>query len=296
MRLRNFLLAALIATALSASAVAQDAAREERRDQWQKVEEIFAAMAVKPGAVVADVGAGGGYFTTRLSRAVGEQGRVYAVDVGSDILRRLRDRVSAEGLRNVELVHGTEDDPKLPAATLDAALIVNAYHEMTQHQAMLARLKAALKPNGRLVIVEPISSSRRTSPRDEQTRKHEIGIDFVRQDARDAGFTQVQVHDPFTRRPEGNDEEWILVLTPATAQPDAAAKIEDWKSPSLRITPEEFKRLASSDVLILDVRDPGSYRQGHLPGAVLMTPEELSKPEAATRLAAEKRRIITYCS
>lgn len=84
--------------------------------------------------------------------------------------------------------------------------------------------------------------------------------------------------------------------TPAAAQPASAARTDEWKSPGLRITPEEFKRLASRDVLVLDVRDPESYRQGHLPGALLMTPEELAKPEAATRLASEKRRIITYCS
>lgn len=296
MRLRNARLAAVVLAVLTVPAVAQDAAWEQRRDQWQKVDEIFAAMAVKPGAVVADVGAGGGYFTTRLSRAVGEQGRVYAVDVGAEVVRRLRERASAEGLSNVEVLHGTEDDPKLPAATLDAALIVNAYHEMTQHQAMLGRLQAALKPNGRLVIVEPISSSRRTMPRDDQTRNHEIGIAFAMQDAREAGFTEVQVQDPFTRRPGENDEEWILVLTPAAAQPASTAKTDEWKSPGLRITPEEFKRLAPTDVLVLDVRDPDSYRQGHLPGALLMTPEELSKPEAVARLSTERRRIITYCS
>ena len=97
-------------------------------------------------------------------------------------------RVRAEGLKNVEIVHGAATDPKLPPVSLDAALIVNAYHEMHEHQAMLTALKAALKPNGRLVIVEPISESRRTNARADQTRNHEIGIDFVRQDAREAGF------------------------------------------------------------------------------------------------------------
>lgn len=295
MRSWNVRLAALVLASVTAPLLAQDAAHEQRRDGWQKSEEIFAAMGIKPGAVVADVGAGGGYFTTRLSRAVTEQGRVYAVDVGADVVRRLRNRVSAEGLSNVEVVHGTADDPNLPAASLDAALIVNAYHEMSEHRAMLARLKAALKPTGRLVIVEPISAARRGRPREEQTRNHEIGIEHVMQDAREAGFAGVQVQDPFTKRSNGHGDEWLLVLTPAAAPAEPAAP-NDWKSPSLRITPEDFKRLGSNDVLVLDVRDPESYRQGHLPGAVLMTPEELSKPEAAVRLASEKRRIITYCS
>jgi predicted methyltransferase len=280
---------------VAALAFAQDTAREESRDKWQKVDEIFTAMGVKPGSVVADVGAGGGYFTTRLSRAVGESGRVYAIDIKSDVIRRLRERLSGASIQNVDLVQGEVDDPKLPPGTIDAALIVNAYHEMTQHQALLTKLKAALKPNGRLVIVEPISESRRARPRDEQTRNHEIAIDHVIQDARDAGFVQVQAQDPFTRREEGHDDEWMLVLTPAPSS-QSAAIADDWKSPGLRISVEEFKRLRDTEVLVVDVRDAQSYRQGHLPGALLITPEELSKLDAVRRLASERRRIITYCS
>ena len=274
MRLRIQRVAVALAVAAIVPVLAQDSAHDQNRDKWQKVDEIFAAMGVKSGAVVADVGAGGGYFTARLARATGETGRVYAVDIGADVIKRLGDRVRAEGLNNVEIVHGTATDPKLPPASLDAALIVNAYHEMHEHQAMLAALKTALKPNGRLVIVEPVSQSRRTNARADQTRNHEIGIDFVRQDAREAGFVEVQAQDPFTKRANDHgDEEWILVLTPAAVQSGRATEINDWKSPVLRISPEDFKRLASHDVLILDVRDPDSYRNGHLPGAVLMTPE-----------------------
>ena len=302
MHIRHIRFAAVLLFTVVVPALAQDTAHEQRRDDWQKVDEIFAAMGVRPGAVVADVGAGGGYFTTRLARAVGESGRVYAVDIGADVIRRLRSRVASEGLQNVELIQSTTDDPKLPAGSLDAALIVNAYHEMTEHQAMLTKLKAALKPTGRLVIVEPISPSRRSKTRDQQTKNHEIGMDFVMQDAKEAGFTQLQARDPFTKRVQGHgDEEWLLVLAPAPAETESPGPVqqsenEDWKSPALRITPEEFKRLSASDVLVLDVRDPDSYRQGHLPGAVLMPLEELAKPETAARFAAEKRRLITYCS
>ena len=302
MHIRHIRFAAVLLFTVAVPALAQNTAHEQGRDDWQKVDEIFAAMGVRPGAVVADVGAGGGYFTTRLARAVGESGRVYAVDIGADVIRRLRSRVASEGLQNVELIQSTTDDPKLPEGSLDAALIVNAYHEMSEHQAMLTKLKAALKPTGRLVIVEPISPSRRSKTRDQQTKNHEIGMDYVMQDARAAGFTQLQARDPFTKRVQGHgDEEWLLVLAPAPAETEPPASVqqsenEDWKSPALRITPEDFKRLPASDVLVLDVRDPDSYRQGHLPGAVLMPLEELAKPETAARLAAEKRRLITYCS
>ncbi|HJR61140.1 MAG TPA: methyltransferase domain-containing protein [Vicinamibacterales bacterium] len=301
-------MALVIASPAFAEQSARGAHGEEQREAWQKVGGILEAMQVRPGAVVADVGAGDGFFTKRLAGAVGAEGRVFAVDVGADALRRLRKRVADEALSNVEVIEGAVDDPKLPAASIDAALIVNAYHEMTEHQAMLTKIRAALKPGGRLVIVEPISRSRRDSRRDEQTRNHEIAADFVREDARAAGFTQVLLQDPFTSRPQGQDEEWILVLTPAgpatgASQPGAepaqvfSSNNDDWKAPELRIPVDEFKRLAAAGgVLVLDVRDPQSYQQGHLPGALLMTPEELSKPEGAAKLKGERRLIVAYCS
>jgi SAM-dependent methyltransferase len=215
--------------------------------------------------------------------------------------------MSAEGLSNVDVVQGAPDDPKLPSGSIDAALIVNAYHEMTEHQAMLAKIKAALKPSGRLVIVEPISRDRRDARREDQTRNHEIAAQLVLADARAAGFSQVALHDPFTERPNGHDEEWMLVLTPAApapapsasaqrAAPVYSARSEDWKAPALRISVAEFKRLPAGDVLVLDVRDAESYRQGHLPDAVLMTPEELATPEGVAKLKGERRQIVAYCS
>ena len=191
---------------------------ESQREGWQKVGEIFDAMQVKPGAVVADIGAGDGFFTSRLSKAVGPDGHVHAVDVAADTLRRLRKRVEDDKLANVTVIEGAVDDPRLPEASLDAILIVNAYHEMTQHQLMLAKMKAALKAGGRLVIVEPIAASRRDVTRKEQARNHEISADFVRADAREAGFTEIELRDPFTTRVQSKDEEWMLVLTPSMQQ------------------------------------------------------------------------------
>jgi predicted methyltransferase len=312
---RRILAVAAVAWALATPSWAQESVERSHnatpREQWQKVDEIFAAMQVKPGAAVADIGAGNGFFTTRLAAAVGQSGRVLAVDIGAEALRRLRARVDSDGLKNVEVIEGAVDDPKLPAASLDAALIVNAYHEMTEHQAMLANIRKALKPGGRLVIVEPIGRARREATRDQQTRNHEIAIDFVRDDARAAGFAQVSMIDPFTSRPHTGEphEEWMLVLTPAApvsstppARTGDAAQVfsagnEAWKAPELRISVAEFKKQAAAgNVLVLDVRDPESFRRGHLPGAVLMTPEELSTPEGAAKLKGEKRLIVAYCS
>jgi len=288
---------------------AQRATMESRREEWQKVDDVFKAMGVKPGAVVADIGAGDGFFTARLSRAVGGQGRVYAVDVSARALRNLRQRAADEQLANVEVVEGGADDPRLPAGTLDAALIVNAYHEMNEHQAMLTKIKAALKPDGRLVILEPIAPSRRDGSRAEQTKTHEIGVDYVQKEAREAGFRVVTLQDPFTSRLNARDDEWLLVLTPASVAsqtPPAApasgntapaAREDGWKAPELRIAVDDFKKLAAANhALIVDVRDPDSYRDGHLPAAVLITIEDIAAGKATDRLRKESRPIVAYCS
>ena len=280
-----------------------EAQGEERREQWQKVDQVLAAMGVRPGAAVADLGAGDGFFTVRLARGVGEQGKVYAVDVSADALRRLRSRIATDRLTQVEVVEGTFDDPKLPVGSLDAVLVVNAYHEMKAYKEILAKVKAALKPTGRLVIVEPIANARRAQPRDEQTRNHEIGVDFVKQDIRDAGFVQVSMQDPFTTRETAHDDMWMLVAQPANAQTLAlaafrATKTLNWEAPELRIALDEFKRMPSKDLLVLDVRDKEMFEAGHLPGAVLLTVEEIGSPDATglAKIKGDSRPIVTYCS
>jgi len=186
------------------------ASREAARESWQKVPEILALMAVAPGAAVADVGAGNGFFTVRLADAVGEAGLVYAVEISERELRDLRERVERDGRGNVKVVAGDTDDPCLPEASVDAVLINNAYHEMDAHQAMLGHLWKALRPGGRLVIVDQIEASRRDADRARQTARHEIGPGFVQADLEAAGFEVVATHDPFIER-GGGDLWWLIV-------------------------------------------------------------------------------------
>jgi ubiquinone/menaquinone biosynthesis C-methylase UbiE len=188
---------------------------DRNREEWQKIPEIFSAMVIGEGSVVADVGAGRGFFTTRLARHVGLGGKVYAVDIDAGNVDRLKRLSGDDGLMQVNAVHGTTTDPRLPDGSIDAALVVNAYHEFTAHQAMLNAILRALKPGGRLVIVEPLERSRRDSPRDRQERSHEIGPQFVREDLESAGFEIVDLIDPFTKRPEG-DEMWLVVARKRT--------------------------------------------------------------------------------
>jgi FkbM family methyltransferase len=121
--------------------------REERPDI------VIEAMALPADAEVADIGAGTGYFTVRLAEQIPE-GRVFAVDIQSEMLDLLRQRLSRDGIANVELVQGSVDDPRLPSNSIDAALLVDAYHEFAYPREMMQGIVAALRPSGRLFLIE----------------------------------------------------------------------------------------------------------------------------------------------
>jgi ubiquinone/menaquinone biosynthesis C-methylase UbiE len=123
------------------------------RDAYQRPDQIMDALQIAEGSIVADLGAGGGWFTVRLAHRVGPNGRVYAEDVQSQMISVIERRVLREGLRNVVTVLGTQVDPKIPPASLDAALMVDAYPEFEQPVALLRNLARALKPTGTIGIV-----------------------------------------------------------------------------------------------------------------------------------------------
>ena len=124
------------------------------REMEEAPEKALDALEITKGSTVADVGAGSGYFTVRLSARVGDAGRVFATDVQPDMLDLLRARLTERRLTNVTLVHGAVDDPRLPSSSIDLVLLVDVYHEFSAPQAMLQRIHAALKPDGRLVLLE----------------------------------------------------------------------------------------------------------------------------------------------
>jgi len=124
------------------------------RAAFQKPEDIAKLLELHAGEVVADVGAGTGYMTGVLSKAVGAGGKVYAEDITPGFLDEVRAKVATEKLTNVEIVLGTATDAKLPDACCDAILVLDAYHHFEWPEPMLASMKKALKPKGRLVIVE----------------------------------------------------------------------------------------------------------------------------------------------
>ena len=124
------------------------------REAWQKPEQVMDALRIADRSVVADLGAGGGWFTVRLARRVGPNGVVYAEDIQPRMIEATTRRVQREGLSNVRIVLGTPDDPRLPEGHLDAVLIVDTYHEMTQPVTLLRNVARALTAQGRLGIVD----------------------------------------------------------------------------------------------------------------------------------------------
>src|SRR5439155_6662058 len=132
LRISLFPLALALFVALTAFAPLLHAQDSEwaKRDAWQRPAEVMDALGVKQGSVVGDIGAGGGYFTFHLAARVGPKGKVYAEDSLESEINKVHERAAKEGLTQIVPVLGAKDDPKLPPETLDAILIVNAYHEM----------------------------------------------------------------------------------------------------------------------------------------------------------------------
>jgi predicted methyltransferase len=183
----------------------------EERDQWQRADDLIRFLNLKPGNRVADIGCHEGYWSFKLSQIVGESGRVYAVDVKQDKLDKLNTIAEDRGVKNITTIIGDYDDPKLSTGTLDGAIIIDAYHEMDDHDEILQHIKSALKTNGRLLICEAIAFSRRGLSRNEQERKHEIEMKFVLEDLKKAGFKMVRQTDSFVDRSVKGDKMWVLV-------------------------------------------------------------------------------------
>jgi ubiquinone/menaquinone biosynthesis C-methylase UbiE len=126
----------------------------EDREATEQPEHVLDVLAIRDGQTVADVGAGSGYFTVRLARRVGPRGRVLATDLQPEMLALLRDKVALAKLTNVVPVLATEGDAKLPAGAVDLVLMVDVYHELPRPAETLAQIRAALRPGGRLALVE----------------------------------------------------------------------------------------------------------------------------------------------
>ncbi len=182
------------------------------RDKWQKSEEIIRLLNISSGSHVADIGCHEGYMTFKLAKVVQPNGFVYAVDVASSKLGKLKKYAEENNIKNITAIQGDYDNPKLPSNVLDAVLILDTYHEMDDHDAILQCIKTSLKQGGRLLICDPIADARRKLSRTEQENKHELAMEFAEADLKKAGFKIRYQQDLFIdRTKEKGDKMWVVV-------------------------------------------------------------------------------------
>jgi FkbM family methyltransferase len=124
------------------------------REKEEHTSKLLPPLKIKAGDAVVDMGAGSGYYTVRLAELVGKEGKVFAVDIQPEMIAILDKRLKAQKIRNVELIKGSETDPKLAPGSVDLVLMVDVYHEFTHPHEMTSAMVKALKPRGRLVFVE----------------------------------------------------------------------------------------------------------------------------------------------
>jgi len=175
------------------------------RDAEERPDSLVNALEIPAGASVAEIGSGTGYFTWRLAERVGPIGKVFAVDVQQKMLDLTAETIKKHQLSNVKLVLGAENDPHLPAASIDLVLLAYAYHEFSEPEAILTAVKRALKPDGRLVIIE-FAEGHPFGPQDKAER---MTINQIRAEIEPVGFELDRVLEllpiqhalTFTKRP-----------------------------------------------------------------------------------------------
>ncbi len=173
------------------------------RDAWQKPHEVIRALALAPDAVVADIGAGTGYFSARLARML-PQGKVYAVDLEPDMVRYLGERAEKEGLRNLFPIRGDADQANLPEP-VDLVLLVDVYHHIDDRSRYFARLKDALRANGRVAVIDF-----RMDAKDGPPRAARIAPAQVKREMARAGYALVE-------EPGFLPNQYFLVFTTSVA-------------------------------------------------------------------------------
>ncbi|MEL6810709.1 MAG: class I SAM-dependent methyltransferase [Bacteroidota bacterium] len=184
----------------------------EDRDTWMDVSFIFDQAGIEAGSYVADIGCHEGYLSIHLAKRVGEGGRVYAEDIDEDRLEALEEHLQERKLNNVEVILGDYDDPKLPSNTLDVVIIMDTYHEIREYRTVLDHVYSALKPHGKIVIIEKLKSRVEGGSRDAQTKAHSLSPGYVKEELKDAGFRVIyENNDLGNWENDENKVIWMLV-------------------------------------------------------------------------------------
>jgi predicted methyltransferase len=171
---------------------------EPGRDKRLQIDRVMDLLNIKPGSTVADIGAGGGWFSVRAARRVAPNGRVIAEEINPKAIDSIQQRARREHLNNIVTLLGTPDDPKLAPDSLDAALMLKVYHEIAHPQLVLANLRAALRPGARFGIID----------RNGNGADHGLNEPILRAEVERAGFRQVARYD-FTK---ADKQDYFLIF------------------------------------------------------------------------------------
>lgn len=169
------------------------------RDERLQINRVMDILGIQPGKSIADIGAGSGWFSVRAARRVTESGHVYAVDINSEAVRYIEERVGKEGLHNVQAILSHADDPKLPPDSVDAVLLLKTYHEVEKPVTLLQNLRAALRPGAKVGIID----------RNGNGEDHGVSQAVVVREASEAGYKLLETHD-FVK---SDNMDYFLVLT-----------------------------------------------------------------------------------
>ena len=164
------------------------------------VNRVMDVLGIAPGKIVADIGAGSGWFTVRAARRVGEAGVVYAVDINPEAVRYIGGRAQKENLHNVKTILSKADDPLLPPDSVDAVLLLKTYHEVADPVALLRNLRPALRPGAKVGVID----------RNGNGEDHGVGREVVLREAKEAGYRLLEQYD-FVK---GDKMDYFLVFTP----------------------------------------------------------------------------------
>ena len=182
------------------------------RDKWMKVAQILEMADIQLGNNVADIGCHQGYMSIRVADFIGETGKVYSVDVREDRLNKLNDIASERGIKNIQTILGDYDDPKLEENSIDVVLIIDAYHEMNDYKQILFHVKKALKPDGRILILEKLKRQKIGKSRNEQTQGHTIAPKYVENELKEVGFEVIAIEKNLGYWVEDPDKKiWVMV-------------------------------------------------------------------------------------
>ena len=166
------------------------------RDQEEDPDRAVDVLKLPKGATVADIGAGSGYMTERMSKKVGPTGRVYATDIQQGMIDLLNKRIAKRKLTNVTPILSAQDDPRLPVEAIDLVLMVDVYHELSQPQLMLRHIKASLKPGGRLALVE----YRKEDPNVPIKPEHKMSVAEAKLEVEAEGFKLTTTNEDLPRQ------------------------------------------------------------------------------------------------